>query len=669
MDNNNQSKKHQDPPEKSGGCVELDALLQAAPLGVALLKNRVVEKFNKRLLDIFGYADEHASGISGLTTSWWYEGEDEYERVGQEVYPQIREGRIAVMEAKMIRRCGEKFVGRIIGKAVDPANPDEGSVWMVEDVTAAKNDWQELALARKALEESAEAMMITDSKNIIVKVNKAFEEITGWSRSEALGQTPKMLSSGRHGPDFFANMWGSIYARGRWEGEIWDRRKDGTEYPKWLKIDALRDEHGEIENFVALFSDISELKEQNEKMEFLATHDPLTGLFNRTSLEMQMNHALARSRRAGSRIAALFIDLDNFKAVNDTAGHSAGDELLRQVSSRLESCLRDSDLAARIGGDEFAVILEDGNYPQDAVLVANKIIEQINRGFEVQGKIHRVGASIGIAISPDHGETPSALLIKADAAMYGSKGKGKNTVTVAVSGMESCAQGRALMARAQISKVLGMGLLEVSNVAEHRADGSISWNLSPVLPGLSEDGSGVQQLGHMAGMNSELELSFLEKAAQWLDEHPGESATVRISGQTWRDKCVEGIAGKCVGMHPGIKGRLRIALSESSLANCVEEAYCRISKLREFGVKVRVTEYMGGCLSMGAYAMLCADEAEYDMTWSIDQEEDVPAIIAAKAALAAGKALGLPVCLRSRDPESAKACLGMGFCAICPSCA
>lgn len=286
---------------------------------------------------------------------------------------------------------------------------------------------EQLRLAAKVFENSVEAILITDTTNTLRWVNRAFTETTGYSQEEVIGKNPKILSSGKQDSEFYQQMWNEIRENGSWKGEIWNRRKNGEIYPELLSVSVLRDVRGKITHYVGIFSDISERKASEEKILHLAHHDNLTGLPNRNLLYDRLTLALSGARRNHKKLALLFVDLDNFKAVNDGYGHHVGDELLKEVAQRLSGLFRSSDTVARLGGDEFLILINEVSDEAAAVAAAEKILAAIPSDLEIGGKKMGVTPSIGIAIYPEHGENLETLIQHADDAMYASKNAGRAT--------------------------------------------------------------------------------------------------------------------------------------------------------------------------------------------------------------------------------------------------
>lgn len=311
---------------------------------------------------------------------------------------------------------------------VDIYNPDIGEMArsfnvLLEGLEKAN---QRLKLFAKMFDNSGEAIIITDADRNILTVNPAFVSITGYTQDEVIGKNPKVLSSGRQSEEFYRLMWNALNEKGQWQGEIWNRRKNGEIYPEWLSIGVVRNAKGQVINYISLFQDITKRKEAEARIEFLAHYDSLTKLPNRALFADRLRRAVMLANRNKTKIGLLFLDLDKFKTINDTMGHAAGDELLESVADRLRSCVRESDTICRQGGDEFLVLLENVEGNDDVDTVAHKIIEAMSRPHLVGGQSLSVTFSIGAAIYPDDAEDDETLIKHADEAMYLAKEKGRN---------------------------------------------------------------------------------------------------------------------------------------------------------------------------------------------------------------------------------------------------
>lgn len=318
---------------------------------------------------------------------------------------------------KVTRRDAEGHALRLVGTHVD--------------VTVRRQREEDLRMAATVWQMADEAVVVTDADNRIVSVNPAFTVITGYEPSEVQGRNPSILSAKTHPPAFYQAMWDSLKKIGSWRGEVMNRKKSGEVYVQWLTIKRILDPQGRIAHHVAVFSDITARKEAEQRMRHLALHDGLTDLPNRTLLTERVEQAILQAQRARSRLALLYFDLDKFKPVNDCCGHEVGDLLLQAVARRVVNSVRASDTVARVGGDEFVVLLTSVEDAHDALTVAEKIRKELARPFAVAGHSFDISGSIGVALYPDHGADEAALTRKADEAMYQAKAVGRDRAVLA----------------------------------------------------------------------------------------------------------------------------------------------------------------------------------------------------------------------------------------------
>ncbi len=331
------------------------------------------------------------------------------------------------MESPILTRTGgERMVAWHNVLLRDETGSISGVLASGEDITERKRVESQLSLAAEVFEQSGEGILITDADLNIVMVNHAFTAITGYSEADALGRTPRMLASGRHDAAFYRAMWAAVNTEGRWQGEVWNRRKDGTLYPEQLSIIRVLDAKGAISHYIGISSDITQHKEAQAHIQQLAHFDPLTGLPNRVLLSDRISHELSAAQRNQTQLATLFVDVDHFKNVNDTLGHRIGDELLVAIAARLKSAVREVDTVSRQGGDEFVLILP-GTDADGAAHVAEKLLATVAQPCQVEGSELSVTLSIGIALYPGDGRDFETLSKCADAAMYRAKHDGRNT--------------------------------------------------------------------------------------------------------------------------------------------------------------------------------------------------------------------------------------------------
>ncbi|MBI5923026.1 MAG: EAL domain-containing protein [Betaproteobacteria bacterium] len=391
---------------------------------VALLNtDGLVLEINKAPLDRGGYRREDIIGRYFPDAPWWsYEG-----KVRSKIIAAVetaREGKSSRFE--IVTKMGDELVP--IDFQISPVRDESGKIVALlptgVDITERKHAESRLRLAAAAFE-SHEGMIITDPQGVILQVNQAFTDLTGYSAEEIVGQTPRILKSGRHGDDFYRDMWVQLELTGLWNGEIWDRRKNGEIYPKSLTISAVRNEDGAITHYIATQHDITERKQAEERIKDLAYFDQLTGLPNRVSLQQKLSQMVGLASRNHRQFALMLLDLDNFKSINDTLGHQTGDVMLTEVADRLSTSVRQSDLVARLGGDEFVIILPDIDGPADVARVAQKILVEISAPYFIDARELHTSPSIGICLYPDDATENEDLIKKADVAMYHAKSCGR----------------------------------------------------------------------------------------------------------------------------------------------------------------------------------------------------------------------------------------------------
>jgi diguanylate cyclase (GGDEF)-like protein/PAS domain S-box-containing protein len=388
----------------------------------------LLSKAGKRM---FGFAEDE---IADRMEEWEKRAHPDDKQRIREDFKAYLQGETPSLVSEYRMQCKDGSWKWILTRGMVVARDENGrAVRMVgthSDVTERREREEALRLAGAVFETVDEGVLVTDAKGHIVAVNPGFTAITGYAEEDVLGKDPRILSSGKNSPEFYREMWAEINATGAWRGEVLNRRKSGEFFVEWLAIKRIDSKGGEASHYVGVFSDISERKASEERMRYLAHYDALTDLPNRTLLEDRAAQALSRARRDKTRVGVLFFDLDKFKPVNDRFGHDVGDLLLKEVARRVLVCVRESDTVARLGGDEFVVVLPEIAQTEDAVMVADKILAELNEPFEVSGHRIEIGASIGVAVYPEHARDEMELVKHADEAMYQAKAAGRNTVSV-----------------------------------------------------------------------------------------------------------------------------------------------------------------------------------------------------------------------------------------------
>ncbi|WP_284301455.1 EAL domain-containing protein [Thalassotalea loyana] len=421
----------------------LEQIVEQSPIPIQTTNEEgKITYVNKKFASVTGYSAKYLIGKSPSLLKSGKHNVTLYD----ELWETISKGEHWVGEFFNRKKSGENFWERAnIYPLMNKKNKISSYVAIKEDITQAKENEKTLRLASAVFETAAEAVMVTDADNKIIAINHAFTQITGYSEEEVIGQDPAILSSGHHEVDFYRQMKNELLITGQWQGEICNRKKNGEVFYEWLSIKTLRDDTGKLESYVSIFSDITKRKQAEDKIYLQAHYDSLTGLANRNLFIDRLQQHLSRAKRDNTPTVLLFIDLDGFKGVNDTFGHSIGDELLKLSAKRIKSSLRDSDTVCRLSGDEFAAVVVGDNDVFSVEKIASKILAELAKPFIIDNNEAYVTASIGISMAPEDGENTETLLSKADNAMYKAKRTGKNNIQFYTKDMDEKAQKRRML--------------------------------------------------------------------------------------------------------------------------------------------------------------------------------------------------------------------------------
>jgi diguanylate cyclase (GGDEF)-like protein/PAS domain S-box-containing protein len=398
--------------------------VEQSPVSIVITDtNAHITYTNPKFTEITGYSREEVLGQnprilkSGLTSAEVYE----------QLWATISDGKVWTGELCNRRKNGEIFweFARVL-PIVDANGLVSHYLAVKEDVSERHRIEEQRRLALRVFESSHDGILITDPRGVILDVNQAFCELTGYSREEAVGQPSRMLNSGHHDENFFQQLFETVEKQEYWRGEVWNRTKAGAITVALMTVSAVRDAAGQLTQYVGVFTDITQRKESEQRLEHLAQHDPLTDLPNRSLFRDRLQQAINKNHRDEQSLGLLFIDLDHFKEVNDTLGHVVGDQLLVETARRIAACVRNSDTVARLGGDEFTVVLQCVEDREAVARIADDVIEALSAPFVLGQATAHISASIGIAMCPDDADEPDALTHAADRAMYEAKSEGRN---------------------------------------------------------------------------------------------------------------------------------------------------------------------------------------------------------------------------------------------------
>ncbi len=548
---------------------------------------------------------------------------------------------------------------------------------IIRDITGRKQAEQELRVAAAAFESSYEGMAIAGADRAILKVNQAFTRITGYSTWEVLGKNPSILKSGKQDGQFYQAMWGSLNRDKFWQGEIWNRRKDGKIYPEWLSIAAVTDQEGNVTHYVASFSDISKHKEAETKIHDLAFYDPLTGLPNRRFLQDRLRQALATNARNGQQGALLFIDLDNFKRINDTQGHTVGDLLLAEAANRLRACIREGDTAARLGGDEFVALLEGLGADEQAAAaqaetVGEKIREVIGQPYLIDDRKHYSTASIGITLFRGPVKTMEEMFKRAEAAMYQAKTEGRNTLRFFDPALQASVAARIALEsdlRQAVSEQEQFQLYYQAQVDSSGrltgAEALLRWQhpdrgmVSPAefIP-LAEESGLILILGHWVLATACRQLAAW--AAQPATAHL--TLAVNVSArQLHMPTFIEEVLA-LIDYFRVSPGNLKLEITESMLLDNVEGIIAKMEVLKGRGVNFSMDDFGTGYSSLSYLKRLPLHQLKIDQSFVRDVLTDPNDAAIARTIIALAQSMDLAVIAEGVETEAQREFLDRNGC-------
>ncbi|SEH09194.1 EAL domain-containing protein [Candidatus Venteria ishoeyi] len=533
----------------------------------------------------------------------------------------------------------------------DEQNQYNDAIIIFRDISQRKHMEQRLREAATVFEVSSDGVVITDSQGVIRRVNQSFTEITGYSADEVIGKMPNLLKSGHHDNNFYATMWSTIMKQGRWEGEIWNRRKNNSIYPEWQVITRINDNEGRTTGFIAQFSEITRRKLTEEEIRYRGNYDILTGLVNRTLLYERLQQAIKEQRRHKQKLSLLFIDLDQFKQVNDSLGHTIGDHLLQQVAKRIQTMVREVDTVARLGGDEFALMLLEQSSPDASERLASSLIAHLSEPFLVDEHEIRIGASIGIAIFPEDGEEVETLFRNADLALYRAKEAGREQFQFYTASMTI-----ALLERQQLEADLRYALAHNELVVYFQpivdcklkqlvgVEALVRW-IHPVRGGISP---GVfiplaEETGQIKQIGSWVLETTCKQLGQWHKQGYELYASVNVSACQIPESIPLDWVKNLLEQSQLQPKHLVFEITEGILLGDVEQVSNWLTQFRNFGLRIYLDDFGTGYSSLSYLKRFPVDTLKIDRSFVRDMAEDDSDQALIRAILAMSQGLGLQV--------------------------
>ena len=616
---------------------------------------------NQRACEMLGYGKPALLGMNVLEI----EQDFDFEKA-RAIWAPLLPGQIQTFIGRHRRRDGTVFPVEIRLSCFDMKGRRLITA-LARDISKRIQADEKLRQAAVVFDNAQEGIVVTDQHARILAVNPAFREITGYAEAEVLGETPAKFKSGRHDAAFYQRMWGALASTGRWQGEVWDRRRNGEIYPKWLSISAVRDAAGATIRYVALFADITHLKESEARLEHLAHFDVLTDLPNRLLFNSRLEHALERARRHGQRVALLFLDLDRFKTVNDSLGHPAGDELLIEVARRIRKRLREEDTLARLGGDEFVILLEQVDEAQFAAVVAQEVLNTLRAPVHLGGG-HEVfiGASIGISLFPEDADDATRLVSSADAALYLAKEQGRDTYRFYTESLTAAAN-EHLALETRLRRALDQGefVLHYQPLLDDRHGGVIGvealarWQ--PPGEALVPPARFIpiaEETGLIAPLGAWILRAACAQARAWMDAGlPPLVMAVNLSARQFQAGDVVELVRAALAETGLPAARLELELTESVIMADAEQSIATLDALTALGVRLAIDDFGTGYSSLAYLKRFPIDKLKIDRGFVAGLADDADDREIAATIIAMARGLHLDVLAEGVETEQQLALL------------
>lgn len=602
---------------------------------------------------------EHFTGMAadqavGLHTNELFDVTAQARQIVDDSIARLKRGEtVSAFEASYTHPDSSIRTVEVISRLEQNDDKTVAFVGIVKDVTLQKNLDEELKRAAIVFDNTNEGIIVTDANTKILLANNAFSKVTGYGLDEIRGKSPRFMSSGKHDNDFYQAMNDTLRREGHWGGEIWNRRKNGEIYPVWENINVVKNDQGVITNFIAILSDISQLKSAEERLNYLAHHDALTTLPNRLHFQANLEQAIKGAKRHQRKIALLFLDLDKFKHINDTLGHDAGDQLLKVVADRLRLCVRAEDTVARMGGDEFTILLMDVARTEYAGLIADKVVKAISQPVTINGDIVHPSASVGIGLYPDDAEDSDALIKAADTAMYNAKARGRNNLQFFTSGQSESSVENALIEKGLCNamennefELYYQPQIRLSDGVIEGVEALIRWNHPDRGLLLPEGFIRIADDSNLIDDISEWVLrSALNDLASWSLNSRGRLriALNMTARQIAKASSLQRILNVIEELGPDPETlQIDLEISEAGLYH-IESTVGIMNKLKERGVMISISDFGKGPLSLSLIKKLPIDTLKINQDLIHDMEDGDGDITVASAIVAMAHSLGIRV--------------------------
>lgn len=640
----------------------------ASPDGLLItrLRDGQLIEANEGFSRITGFSLDEISGQSTISLHIWANPDDRQSLIERVRQQGCAREMIAPVRTKggQLRLCELSAQTLLIGD-------EECLLTIARDITERQRMQDELQQAATVFESTAEGVMITDIEQRITAVNRAFSQITGYSEAEALGQRPGLLASGQHDNAFYSAMWHALTANGHWQGEIWNRRKNGELYPEWLTISAVRNSDNQITHFVGVFADISSLKHAQARLDHQAHHDHLTGLPNRLLFENRLRTALDSARASEQLGAVLFLDLDRFKQINDSLGHPVGDQLLKAIADRLKAQLRGIDTVARLGGDEFIILLPSLHDAQAAEQVAQKLLSGFRAPFAIDDHEFFISASIGISLYPRDGTDVATLVKNADAAMYQSKARGRNRSEFYTRSLTFQVNERMAMEQ-ELRRALERNELRLyyqpklclRSQGLVGAEALVRWP-HPVFGDIPPDR--FIPVAEESGLILPLGDWVLEEACrqlqEWQESGRGFGAlSVNLAGAQLHQSSLLPRIGELLQRHALAPELLQLEITENFIMNQSGEALEILHRLKQLGVQLAIDDFGTGYSSLSYLKRLPLDVLKIDQSFVRGLPDDPHDLAITRAIIALGNSMQLTVIAEGVETKAQELCLAAEGC-------